>query len=110
MKQTLVIDFTRTFVDARPALYARTSKDAIAKLHANEGKIGAIWMDNNLGPADSTKAILDYLSLRSKIGSKYPVNVIFVHAPDEAGWQILEAKLKANGYRVQRGTIRDTLG
>jgi hypothetical protein len=110
MKQILLVDFTRSFLDSRPAIVSRSSKDAIRNLHKFEGKIGAIWMDYRLGPADDIKPLLDYLILRAKIGSKYPVNVIFVHSPDEASWQILNAKLGNAGYRIERATVRDTLG
>ena len=110
MTNILLVDFTRVFLDSRPCIVARNSKDAIRKLNSMEGQIKEIWLDYNLGPADDVKPLLDYLSLRAKIGSKYPINCVVVHAPSEAGWQILNAKLGVLGYRVIRGTIRDTLG
>lgn len=110
MAKTLLVDFTRNFLDGRPAITARTSKEAIAKLHSLEGTLDELWLDYNLGPADTIKPLLDYLILRAKIGSRYPVRMIHVHAPDEAGWQILSSKLGGFGYPVTRATIRQTLG
>ena len=106
---TLLIDFRRFFVDGRETLIARNSKDAVAYLSKNEPYIKVIWMDYRMGPADNIDIVLSFLALRSKVGMKYPVNMINVHAPDEAGWQVLSTKLKNAGYSVRRETIRDQL-
>lgn len=110
MKHILLIDFTRSFLDSRPAVVARSSKEALKQLQAYDGKLDEIWLDHKLGPADNAKPVLDYLSLRAKIGAKYKVGVIYVHSPEESSWQILNAKLTPLGYRVFRTSVRDTLG
>lgn len=109
-KPILLLDFRRVFLDARPVITARSSKEAIKKLHTMEGQIDELWVDYELGPADNITALLDYLGLRAKIGSKYPLKRIVVHGPSEGGWQLLSAKLGRLGYSVVRGTVRDTLG
>ena len=109
-KPVLLVDFTRVFLDSRPAITARNSKEAVKQLNKLEGKIDIMWVDYDLGPADDIKPLMDYLSLRAKIGSKYPLSCIVVHGPREAGFQLLNAKLGALGYRVIRGAIRENLG
>lgn len=110
MTRILLIDYTRSFLDGRKALIARTAKSAVQMLVANDGKLDEIWFDSRLGPADNAKPILDYLALRAKIGSKYPVKAIMVHTLDEGQWQLLNAKLTNQGYNVIRTSIRETLG
>jgi len=110
MSHILLIDSRRSFLDGRECLIARTNVEALHLLHNNEKKINEIWFDDNITGKDGLKPVLDYLTLRSKLGQKYPVNIIWVHAPNEAGWQILSTKLKNAGYNVQRNTIRETLG
>lgn len=104
----LLIDGSRSFLDGRECLIGRNSKTALDLLMKNEGKIKAIWIDRNL--IDDIKPVLDFLSLRGKMKMHYPVNVICIHSPDEAGWQILSTKLTNAGYRISRQSIRETLG
>lgn len=104
----LLIDGRRSFLDGRECLVARSSKSALDLLMKNEGLIKSIWIDRNL--IDDIKPVLDFLSLRGKMGMAYPVNVVCVHSPDEAGWQILSTKLGNAGYCISRQSIRETLG
>jgi hypothetical protein len=106
MTKTLLIDPTRSFLDGRDSISARDGEKAVAALLKNEGSIGIIWLDT----LPKIDMLLSFLTLRSKMGSPYPVNIINVHAPQEVDWQLFQATLKRAGYQVRRASIRDTLG
>ncbi len=106
----LLIDSHRSFLDGRSALVARTNVEALQLLHQNEKTIKEIWFDDTISGKDGLKPIFEYLTLRAKMGMKYPVNIIYVHTPSEAGWQIINAKLSNAKYTVARASVRDTLG
>jgi len=110
MSNLLLIDYRRSFLDGRDHIQAHDSKTAIELLTKHEGKINSIWMDYDMGPGDDIKIVLNFLTLRAKLGMAYPVKVINVHAPSEIGWQVISSKLKPAKYIVRRETIRDTLG
>lgn len=107
----LLIDQTRRFTDDRECILARTPDAALRALIKHGDKIKIIWIDNEFGPGPkgSIKPVLDFLAVKAKLGQK-SVNVINVHAPTEAGWQIIQAKLAPVGYLVRRETIRGQLG
>jgi len=107
MTKILLIDSSRTFVDGRTHFRAFNCNEAIRQLNKLEGQIDEIWIDYDLN--GGTVNLLSFLSLRAKIGSPYKVARIVVHGPSEAGWQVLSARLGNWGYRVVRGTVRDTL-
>jgi hypothetical protein len=110
MSDLLLIDYRRSFLDGRPCLHAHSSKQAIDLLTKNEGKIKSIWMDYEMGPGDDIRIVLNFLALRAKLGMHYPVKVINVHTPSEAGWQVISSKLNNLRYIVRRESIRETLG
>lgn len=107
---TLLIDYVRSFTDGRQVVTARSGKEAVTKLAILENKVNEIWLDNNFPDKNSIKLVLDFLGLRAKIGSPYPVGIIYVHSLDEGTWQLLNAKLQGQGYRVVRASIRNVLG
>lgn len=107
MKKILLIDSNRTFVDSRPHFRALNSNDAVKQMNKLEGQISEIWIDYDL--RGGAQSVLDFLGLRAKIGSPYKVDRIVVHGPSDVGWQVLSARLGNWGYRLVRGTIRDTL-
>lgn len=106
IKDTLLIDARRSFLDGRPAHIARNGNDAVKLLSKHEGQITSIWMDN----ISDIKVVLEFLKFRKEMKYPYPVNMINIHCPDEAGWQILSTKLQNIGYRYRRETIRENLG
>lgn len=110
MPSILLIDSRRSFLDGRECYTARTNVQALKLLHEHENEIKAIWMDDTIQGKDGMKPVLDYLVFRAKLGKPYPTNVIFVHTQSETGWQVLNAKLSYNKYRVIRQTVRETLG
>lgn len=110
MTSVLLVDSRRSFLDGRDCFTARTNVNALKYLHANEFKIREIWFDSDIGGKGGLKPVLDYLVMRAKMGAPYKVNIIYVHCQDEAGWQVLQAKLKNAKYNVQRATVRNTLG
>lgn len=109
-KMILLIDSRRNFLDGREALVARDNKKALELLQKYENKIKAIWLDDDINGAKGLTPVLEYLTLRGKMGMRYPVSVINVHTQNEGGWQLLNARLKAAGYIVNRVSVRDTLG
>lgn len=106
----LLIDSRRNFLDGREALVARDNKKAIELLTKYENKITVIWMDDSLLGKGGIDPVLEYLTLRGKMGMKYPVRVINIHTQSEGGWQLLSTKLKNAGYPINRAPVRDTLG
>lgn len=106
MKNIILVDSQRSFLDGRPAHTCRSSKKAIEVLTKHEKEITILWLDN----IKDSDMLIDYLTLRAKIGNKYPFKMINIHAPYEGDWQVLSTKLKRVGYPVRRATIRDTLG
>lgn len=104
---TFVIDDLRNFHDDRPAVIARTSKEALEYLHANENiHFTDVWFDHDLGEPegklDDVMSVVDYFNERAFNDNPVNVDTVYVHTSNPSGAKKIVAGLERYGYNVYR--------
>jgi hypothetical protein len=87
---TFVIDDLREFHDGRPAVIARTSKEALTYLEDNRDiHFTDVWFDHDLGEPegklDDVMPVVDYFSERAFNDEPVDVDIIYVHTSNPSG-------------------------
>lgn len=100
---TVLVDDTRDFKDGRPALTARTSRQALALLRSlGSTTIDALWLDYDLGDGDTAQPVVEHLVALSAAGRPQPVTSIHVHSSNIRHGHRICAELVAAGYPARR--------
>ena len=100
---TVLIDDVREFKDGRPALVARSSKEALSLLEGlGHKRIDHLWLDHDLGGADTIRPVIDLMVQLASTGSPLNVGQVHIHTANVgAGYQI-GLDLREAGYAVVR--------
>jgi hypothetical protein len=99
----VLVDDTRDFKDGRPALTARTSRQALALLQQLDGtRIDALWLDYDLGEDDTAQPVVEHLVALAAAGRPQPVTAIHVHSSNIRHGHRICAELVAAGYPARR--------
>jgi hypothetical protein len=106
LPDVLLIGDLRDFRDPGvPVTVARTSADGLAAL---EGALAAghrweqVWLDHDLGGADTIAPVVDWLCSHAARGEP-PVTVqVLVHTSNIVGGDTMVRALKGAGYRTMR--------
>lgn len=93
----IVIDDLRTFTF--PALYFRTSEEALSWFRENEGKdvdIDELWLDHDLGPDDDIRRVVRYLedSHLDPSLQGWRINRVYVHTANPVGASYIKRSLR----------------
>ncbi len=107
----VLVDDLRSFRDERPALVARSSAAGVALLrelheppHDVRGRltIDELWLDHDLGGADTIMPVVEYLQERAFSGDGLDVRAVFVHSANPVGADSVVLGLRRFGYPVSR--------
>lgn len=100
---TVLIDDAREFKDGRPALVARTSREALTLLnHLVETRIDHLWLDHDLGGTDTIRPVVDWMAQLAGTGSPLNVGHTHIHSANVGGGHWIRVQLEAAGYPVTR--------
>lgn len=98
----LIVDDLRTF--AFPSVYARSSADAISALAAYPGAWTELWLDHDMGGADTTMPVVDWL-LQNK---PFALTRVVIHTQNPVGRQRIEKALSRQ-YEILHVSAADYL-
>ncbi len=106
MYSILVVDDERSFDPRRLNLertdrlvHARSSREGLRWL--DRGPWDELWLDHDLGGADTTMPIVALLEQRIHEGEAIPLRRVVVHSSNPAGARRIQAALEGH-YRVER--------
>ena len=98
---TVLIDDARGFRDERPALVARSSREALGLLEElGRKRIDHLWLDHDLGGEDTIRPVVDLMVRLANTGSPLNVGQIHVHSANVGGGHWMRLELEAAGYLV----------
>lgn len=102
MTRTLLIDDLRNFRNnpAGELLIARTSQAGLDLI--SQGEWSAVWLDHDLGGADTITPIIDFLAEQSFLGKPVRIQTIYIHTSNPAGATSMLAVLRKYGYNAVR--------
>jgi len=100
--RTLLIDDLRNFrkQPAGELLIARNSKDGLDLI--SQGEWFAVWLDHDLGGADTISPVINFLAEQSFLGNPVPIGTIYVHTSNPAGAKEMLSVLRKYGYHAVR--------
>jgi len=100
---TVLIDDVRGFRDARPALIARSSSEALKLLEGLGCKrIDHLWLDHDLGGADSIRPVVELMVQLANRGSPLNVGQVHIHTANVGAGHWMRLELVGAGYGVVR--------
>jgi hypothetical protein len=100
---TVLVDDVREFRDARPALLARSSQEALTLLDELGGKrIDHLWLDHDLGGEDTLGPVVDLMVQLARTGSPLDVGQVHIHTANIGAGRWMGDQLRAAGYTVVR--------
>jgi len=100
---TVLVDDVRGFRDERPALVARSSRDALTLLkQLGDNRIDHLWLDHDLVGEDTIRPVVDWMVELASSGSPLNVGQIHVHSANVGAGFRVTADLRAAGYLVVR--------
>lgn len=100
---TVLVDDVRGFRDERPALVARSSKEALRLLdELGRSRIDDLWLDHDLVGDDTIRPVIDQLVQLAKAGSPLNVRQIHIHSSNVGASHWMEVELRRAGYPVVR--------
>ena len=100
---TVLIDDVRGFRDARPALIARSSSEALKLLEGLGCKrIDHLWLDHDLGGADTIRPVVELMVQLANRGSPLNVGQVHIHTAHVGAGHQMGFALRAAGYAVVR--------
>jgi hypothetical protein len=102
---TVLIDDVRRFRDGRPGHIARSSADGLALLaglFAEGERIEQLWLDHDLGGADTIWPVIRFLEEAAAHTGLSLVHQVFVHAAGSGNAHRMLISLRRAGYLGQR--------
>ena len=98
---TVLVDDVRGFKDERPALVARSSRQALALLEGLGGRrIDHLWLDHDLGGEDTIRPVIDLLVRLARTGSPLNVGLVHIHSANVGAGHWMRPELEGAGYAV----------
>jgi hypothetical protein len=100
-----LVDDVRRFVDDRPCVTYRTSSDALVGLRemANAGTVvDELWLDHDLGGADTIRPILTLLDELDHYGPRLIVGRTYIITSNPSGANGMRLALTRLGYNFER--------
>lgn len=100
---TVLIDDVRGFKDARPALVARSSKEALRLLEGlGRRRIDHLWLDHDLGGEDTIRPVIDVMVQLASTGSPLNVGQVHIHTANVGAGHQMGVELRTAGYPILR--------
>ena len=98
---TVLVDDVRGFKDERPALVARSSREALTLLEGlGDRRIDHLWLDHDLGGEDTIRPVIDLLVQLARKGSPLNVELVHIHSANVGGGHWMRLELEEAGYAV----------
>jgi hypothetical protein len=97
----VLVDDLRSFLDPAPAHVARTSAAGVEALrrHRHE-RIDELWLDHDLGGADTIWPVVEELERAAFDGSPFDIGTVFVHSANPPGAAKILLALRRWGYHA----------
>ena len=98
---TVLVDDVRGFRDKRPALVARSSREALDLLNElRDERIADLWLDHDLEGEDTIRPVVELLVLLAKEGTPQDVGQVHIHSSNVGAGHWMGVELQAAGYSV----------